>query len=601
MDDCCCLDCTPNDYMRGICSSNGCQYHDDYCWNPAPAYWDCIEICSGSDAPTAGPTQPAPTTASPTTAGPTNSPSLDPTASPSSEPTIRPSDAPSSKATTFGATTMSDELNAAETTATTEPQQITDSLSSTEAVSGPGDEFMDWDQIRINKELFVSVAVAISAAFTLTLCVALIDSKVLRSNDFFRPQALILAMFQELDLLSDAFFAFHLSSYFAKHHLYRTLFVLSMICIVVPILVAMLQLIVQIQRSWWREDTLKIWLSQYAKSLYFFSVFTGSAFTAVELMSSNLFGLEMFSFDLTNRAKLRFKMKRVYSIVMLENVPQLCIQGVFLWNEGISDVIAVSSAIFSAVSIIVAVTSVVTEKQILDGSGYAAVALTVSGPEIVAKAYSFRMRVLRIRDQLASVLGLPSPQIIEMEKPKVVPGGLRLSFFVHLNHINSRDIDYRAILKESIESLRLNRIIGSCWGMQQTPTVSDFTFTAEESLDRKKNTVAIRVQSVASEEGMATEQEVGRRTFSESMPSEIAGPPTVALPPRRRKDVPEFTPMGGSECGSPPELEGHTATGNVPRPDDEEVGDFEVVYSKEIGTPPNDGDEFYGRNSVTRR
>lgn len=48
------------------------------------------------------------------------------------------------------------------------------------------------------------------------------------------------------------------------------------------------------------------------------SIFTGSSFTAIDLMTSNLLGLPMFSFDLPNRDKLRFKRKRVYSIVLLE-------------------------------------------------------------------------------------------------------------------------------------------------------------------------------------------------------------------------------------------------------------------------------------------
>lgn len=110
-----------------------------------------------------------------------------------------------------------------------------------------------------------------------------------------------------------------------------------------------------------------MWLTRYAKAMYFFSVFTGSSFTAIELLTSNLFGLEVFSFDLTNRERLRFKAKRVFSIVLLEklrvlfcvliltvliwpddvnSVPQLAIQGIFLYNITELDLIAVSAVCF---------------------------------------------------------------------------------------------------------------------------------------------------------------------------------------------------------------------------------------------------------------
>merc|ERR550525_298641 len=87
----------------------------------------------------------------------------------------------------------------------------------------------------------------------------------------------------------------------------------------------------------------------------------------------------------------------------------------------------------------------ITEKRILEGESGAFVGFDVTGDTVMLKSYTCKKKIFGMRNQIAALLGLSSPQIIEMEKPHTIPGGLRVSFFIHLNHITSREVDYKKL------------------------------------------------------------------------------------------------------------------------------------------------------------
>ena len=66
------------------------------------------------------------------------------------------------------------------------------------------------------------------------------------------------------------------------------------------------------------------WIQMHLRTLYLLSIVFGSAFTAVELCNSNIFHLNVFNMGLNRRQKAAFKNKRLFSTVLLENVPQVC-------------------------------------------------------------------------------------------------------------------------------------------------------------------------------------------------------------------------------------------------------------------------------------
>ena len=88
--------------------------------------------------------------------------------------------------------------------------------------------------------------------------------------------------------------------------------------IVIPSLLSLFQVYYYSSRIWGEDNKIREWLLKYAKLLYVTSVLTGSSFTAVEIMNSNIFGLSYFEMNLTHRQRIAFKTQRIYSVVMLE-------------------------------------------------------------------------------------------------------------------------------------------------------------------------------------------------------------------------------------------------------------------------------------------
>ena len=157
-----------------------------------------------------------------------------------------------------------------------------------------------------------------SSAFVVIGISGYVDAGYFHINDFFQPAAIFSALLQFLDIVSDIFLSLHISSFITTDSVYIILFISSIIFIVIPILISIFQLMHTINKHWWHDDNIKLWLTDNSKLLYFLSVFSGSSFTAIQLMNSNLFSLNAFSMGLTHSQSHRFQIKRVYSIVLVE-------------------------------------------------------------------------------------------------------------------------------------------------------------------------------------------------------------------------------------------------------------------------------------------
>ena len=90
---------------------------------------------------------------------------------------------------------------------------------------------------------------------------------ILRKNNYFKISAIRIVLFEILHLLSDEFFAATVSQKI-KADRYLVTFILSIWFIISPIFVSMLQLTKQLRKEWWRNDNIKLWLTNKAKLLY---------------------------------------------------------------------------------------------------------------------------------------------------------------------------------------------------------------------------------------------------------------------------------------------------------------------------------------------
>lgn len=100
--------------------------------------------------------------------------------------------------------------------------------------------------------------------------------------------------------------------------------------ICLPVIVNVIQLDREIRTKWMEDEyikrIIKPWMTFHIRALYVVCILSGSAFSAIEFCNSNLFQWEMCYMNLPRHSKQVFKNKRIFSVVLLENVPQLALQ-----------------------------------------------------------------------------------------------------------------------------------------------------------------------------------------------------------------------------------------------------------------------------------
>eukprot|EP00483_Globobulimina_turgida_P010775 UN10796 len=197
---------------------------------------------------------------------------------------------------------------------------------------------------------FHIVILIISCIFILIITTSFIDSKFLRKNDFYKIGALLLAAMHCLDILCAIFFAIHISIHpnFRQSSELIIIFILTLICIIISICITLCQLYHTTNKHWIKNDELRSWLSEYTYLLYMLSIICGGAFNGIQLCRSNLFNLCVFDIPLNKKQMLHFRTKKLYSTVLLQDVPLTILTAYYISISGESaDIIAYFAMIFS--------------------------------------------------------------------------------------------------------------------------------------------------------------------------------------------------------------------------------------------------------------
>ena len=185
-------------------------------------------------------------------------------------------------------------------------------------------------------------------------------------------------------------------------------------------------------------------------------------------------------------------MKRLFFVS--QNFPQLVLQISYLWTVGVADEIAIISIIFSIISIIIAVTSIITQKVLLNAKGYAVVEFDITGSSVSSNSDKCRNKTSYIRDKISNELGLKK-HLVEVNRPKKIPNGLGMTVNIHLDSILNRDIDYKKILNRLRDTGKLAENLKNFWDLHHAPKVSEITFRVEESRNRMKSAVTIKIEN----------------------------------------------------------------------------------------------------------
>ena len=315
--------------------------------------------------------------------------------------------------------------------------------------------------------------------FLILHIVGYIDARYIKVNDLYRGSVWILTWMQLSDIFGDAFVSVDI---YYKHNSssdefgFLIAFIASITFIILPSMLSIYQLRRHYIEHWLNDDRIRLWWNRYSKLLYLMSIISGSSFTAIGIMNGSMFGLEMFEMGLSKKQKRRFKTKRLYSVVIFENIPQFALQIWLFTQSGGLNIITGFSSTFSMISILVTIMGSCNTKMILHSQEYSQLTLDVTGDMDTEKC---RKRVNRIRYGVARVIGLDS-KMMEVMKPVYIPKGLQLQIN---NYVNNK-----AILQSKANG-QLAGIIARAWGIDDILTVSNL----QCKLVQSENTVHINV------------------------------------------------------------------------------------------------------------
>ena len=131
---------------------------------------------------------------------------------------------------------------------------------------------------------------------------------------------------------------------------YLTLFIFSGLFTLIPWVFNLLYLIWQ--RMKWRDNRMiNHYIRNYAWLFFGLSMLSGGANASINLCSSKLFGVEMFSMKLARHDYIKLSKIPILLVILLENLPQICIQlGFVILTQNSSTIAARNAAIFSLIS-----------------------------------------------------------------------------------------------------------------------------------------------------------------------------------------------------------------------------------------------------------
>ena len=170
----------------------------------------------------------------------------------------------------------------------------------------------------------LKINLVICALALLFIFTAFVDAKWIRRNDYFDPGCIIKSCLGFLDFVSDVLFAVQLLMLCIDDEpddnglMLNVLTIAAFSFIMIPMAFSFHQLFIENKREWIRSVQLRNGMKSKSYIIYMLSVLSGSAQSAVALVNSDAFKLQMFSMGLTKRQRLAFDTHRIWSVVVCE-------------------------------------------------------------------------------------------------------------------------------------------------------------------------------------------------------------------------------------------------------------------------------------------
>ena len=149
-----------------------------------------------------------------------------------------------------------------------------------------------------------------------------------------------------------------------------------------------------------------------------------------------------------------------------QNVPQLILQTIYISLFHL-DAVAIVSALFSSISILVTALSVITQMMIMRKQSFMMIRFNVNG--IGVKRMMTR-RVKGIAKGISSILGVPE-DAVEIERSQDLSAG-GIGFVIEVDVNVYDNIDYQQLMQKAIDRGALAEMFRKYWKLEGVPVIT---------------------------------------------------------------------------------------------------------------------------------
>ena len=194
------------------------------------------------------------------------------------------------------------------------------------------------------------------------------------------------------------------------------------------------------------KHTVQAWIRSNLRILYMITILCGSAFGAVDICNSNIFHLPLFNMGLNQRQRAIFKNQRILSTVLLENIPQIILQALYLILTVKSSIspITLIAMICSIVSIISSIFDYKSSSLLIECEVITVIEMDIESQQLGnTQVRKFRRIIVHHRNAICHELGkiiCIDGRLIEILMPIQTRTGAKLVFYIRNNDSSDQNV-----------------------------------------------------------------------------------------------------------------------------------------------------------------
>ena len=254
-------------------------------------------------------------------------------------------------------------------------------------------------------------------------------------------------------------------------------FIASLVFLLFPVLGSIASYL-RTQSNWESDasigDRVRGWLRDWSTYLLFLTLLSGSSFAAINMVNCRLFGHPLFCMGLSHRHLKKFENQRLYSVIILENLPQLILQISYTITTKSITSTTIWAMIFGLLSIIWSIIDIIQSRRLFGNTTdfHTIFRIPCESDEILTKSKRLQLATHRFRDVFAGILRV-HPYAIEVDLPSQTINGLVVNISVSQSDKHPRKI-YAALDNTNLSG-HLSKAIEQAWKLDDNVHVGIIT------------------------------------------------------------------------------------------------------------------------------